>query len=242
MRAILFDFGGTLDGPSHWLDRFLAHYCASGLSLSRDELDSAYAYAGRRARDDSDRLREYGLTRLVQYLVGAQFEWLLEKGPPELRGVLGMSGARKSQIANRIGRGFVGESVRGLERGRQVLRTLKSRFSLGVVSNFYGNLDHVLTDAGIAELFGVIADSTRLGFFKPDVRIFKEALRKLGVVPGDAVMVGDSLEKDCAPARSLGLKTVWVRSPGAHVRGDEAMADYQISTLDELERFEWQAV
>jgi hypothetical protein len=41
-RAILFDFGGTLDGPSHWHDRFLARYRASGLGLSRDELDSAY--------------------------------------------------------------------------------------------------------------------------------------------------------------------------------------------------------
>jgi putative hydrolase of the HAD superfamily len=242
MRAILFDFGGTLDGPSHWLDRFLTYYRASGLSLSRDELDSAYAYGTRRAYDDSEHLREYGLARLVEYLVGAQFEWLLEKGPPEVRGMLGRSDARKSQISEHISRGFVAESVRGLERSRQVLRALKSRLSLGVVSNFYGNLDHVLADAGIAELFGVIADSTRLGFFKPDVRIFKEALRKLGAVPGDAVMVGDSLEKDCAPARSLGLKTVWVRSPSAHVRGDAAMADYQISTLDELERFEWQAV
>ncbi len=203
MRAILFDFGGTLDGPSHWLDRFLANYCASGLSLSRDELDSAYTYATRRAYDDSERLREYGLARLVQYLVGAQFDWLLEKGPLEVRGVLG---------------------------------------SLGVVSNFYGNLDHVLAEARIAELLGAVADSTRLGFFKPDVRIFKEALRQLAVAPGDAVMVGDSLDKDCAPARSLGLKTIWVRDPGAQARGDEAMADYRISTLDELEGFEWQAV
>src|SRR5229473_675271 len=127
MRAIFFDFGGTLDGPSHWLDRFLAHYCASGLSLSRDELDSAYAYATRRAYEDSERLREYGLARLVQYLVGAQFDWLLEKGPLEVRGVLGSSGARKSQIAEQISRGFAGESARGLERSRKVLRTLESR-------------------------------------------------------------------------------------------------------------------
>ena len=239
MRAILFDFGGTLDGSSHWLDRFLAHYWASGLSLSRDELDSAYAHATRRAYDDSERLREYGLARLVEYLVGAQFDWLLEKGPLELRDVLGRSGARKSQIAEQISRGFVGESARGLERGRKVLRTLKSRFSLGVVSNFYGNLDHILAEARIAELLGAVADSTRLGFFKPDVRIFQEALHQLAVAPADAVMVGDSLDKDCAPARSLGLKTLWVHNPGAQTRGDEAMADYKISTLDELERFEW---
>lgn len=239
MRAILFDFGGTLDGPSHWLDRFLAYYRASGLSLSRDELDSAYAYATRRAYDDSERLREYGLAGLVKYLVGAQLDWLLEKGPLEVRGVLGRGDVRKSQIAEQISHGFVGESARGLERSRQVLRTLKSRFSLGVVSNFYGNLDHVLAEAGIAELFGAVADSTRLGFFKPDVRIFKEALHQLAVEPADAVMVGDSLEKDCVPARSLGLKTIWVCNPSAQGRGDEAMADYKISTLDELEGFEW---
>ena len=242
MRAILFDFGGTLDGPSHWLDRFLTYYRASELSLSRDELDSAYAYAARRAYDDSERLREYGLVRLVEYLVGVQLDWLLGNGPPELRGVLGWSDVRRSQIAEQISHGFVNETARGLERSGKVLRTLKSHFSLGVVSNFYGNLDHVLADAGIAELLGTIADSTRLGFFKPDVRIFNEALHKLGVVPGNAVMVGDSLDKDCAPARSLGLKTIWFHNPGAQVRGDEAMADYKISTLDELERFEWEAV
>src|SRR5260370_19677660 len=111
MRAILFDFGGTLDGPSHWLDRFLAHYCASGLSLSRDELDSAYAYATRRAYDDSERLREYGLARLVPYLVGAQFDWLLEKGPLEVRGALGSSGARKSQSPDQISPRFAGETA-----------------------------------------------------------------------------------------------------------------------------------
>jgi putative hydrolase of the HAD superfamily len=242
MRAILFDFGGTLDGPFHWLDRFLTYYRASGLRLSRDELDSAYAYATRRAYDDSERLREYGLARLVEYLVGAHFDWLLERGPLKLRGELGRSGVRRSQIVEQISGGFVGETARGLERSGQVLGTLKSRFSLGVVSNFYGNLDHVLAEAGIAELLGTIADSTRLGFFKPDVRIFNEALHKLGVAPGDAVMVGDSLEKDCAPARSLGLKTIWVRNPSAQARGDKTVADYEISTLDELERLEWQTV
>src|ERR1700737_1324695 len=111
MRAILFDFGGTLDGSSHWLHPFLAHFWGSGTNLPRDELDSGYAHAARRAYDDSEHLREYGLARLVEYLVGAQFEWLLEKGPPELRGVLGRSGAQKSQIAEQISRGFVGESA-----------------------------------------------------------------------------------------------------------------------------------
>jgi FMN phosphatase YigB (HAD superfamily) len=151
---------------------------ASGLSLSRDDFDSAYAYATRRAYNDSELLREYGLARLVDYLVRAQFEWLLENGPFELRRMLDRSGVRKSQIAEQISRGFVGESVRGLERGREVLRALKSHFSIGVVSNFYGNLDRVLAEAGIAGLLVAVADSTRLGFFKPDVRIFEEALHK----------------------------------------------------------------
>jgi hypothetical protein len=39
ITALLFDFGGTLDGPAHWLDRFLASYRNAGIDISRADLD-----------------------------------------------------------------------------------------------------------------------------------------------------------------------------------------------------------
>jgi len=71
------------------------------------------------------------------------------------------------------------------------------------------------------------------------------ALRELGVSPGDAVMVGDSIDKDLAPARHLGLRTVWLRTaPPEEWQGDEAElgeipADYVIRTIEELRDLTW---
>jgi len=91
----------------------------------------------------------------------------------------------------------------------------------------------------MAKLVSAVADSARLGFGKPDPRIFQAALKSLGAAPADAAMVGDSLEKDCAPAHALGLKTVWYRpvsdDTNGHARGEgSASADYVVSNLEEL--------
>src|SRR5260370_42277913 len=42
IRAILFDFRGPLNGPSHWVHRFLAHYHPRALRPSRNRMISAY--------------------------------------------------------------------------------------------------------------------------------------------------------------------------------------------------------
>jgi FMN phosphatase YigB (HAD superfamily) len=48
-------------------------------------------------------------------------------------------------------------------------------------------------------------------------------------------MVGDSLSKDCAPARRLGLRAVWLKSASAQYahRGEER-ADLVVRDLHEL--------
>ncbi len=59
--------------------------------------------------------------------------------------------------------------------------------------------------------FGVVADSSQLGIFKPEPGIFDHALKRLGSIPSETAMVGDSLAKDCAPAHRLGITTIWLR-------------------------------
>ena len=52
--------------------------------------------------------------------------------------------------------------------------------------------------------FGVF--SGIVGVEKPDPRIYEAALEAAGgVAPGEALHIGDSLRKDYAPARSLGM-------------------------------------
>jgi len=50
--------------------------------------------------------------------------------------------------------------------------------------------------------------SQALGVSKPDPRIFREALRRLGAGPGQAVMVGDSMTSDVGGALGAGLKAI----------------------------------
>ena len=64
---------------------------------------------------------------------------------------------------------------------------------------------------GVLQYFDVVAASAEAGYEKPDLRICKLALEQAGCNPQNAIMVGDRLENDIAPARQLGMKTIWVR-------------------------------
>lgn len=89
-----------------------------------------------------------------------------------------------------------------------VLDTLRSNgIRTAVVSNIAWNVRAVLeaddTDADEYVL------SYQVGAAKPDPRIFEAALTRLGVDASDALMVGDSVENDGA-ARALGIGFVLV--------------------------------
>ncbi|HXR24980.1 MAG TPA: HAD family hydrolase [Candidatus Binataceae bacterium] len=238
MRAVLFDFGGTLDWPRHWLDRFLTHYHDAGLRLTRAELDPAFDAATRTAYRSSAALRNYGLAELLPFLVNCQLEYLRDlesKRVQRFAAELGTASVMR-ELTRRISDAFVKESIVGLARSRAVLATLGGDLKIGVVSNFYGNLERILDDAGFTALVAAIADSGKLGLYKPDPGIYRAALARLAVPATDAIMVGDSLDKDCAPARALGMRTVWLRHQDAPPADDQARshADFTIISLEEL--------
>ncbi len=244
MRSILFDFGGTLDYPRHWLDRFLTHYRAAGISVSRAQLDHGFDHATRIAYRSTHALAGYGLVELVDYLVHLQIGFLGSHGPEELRENLAAvaGGRRLDEVAGFITQSFVAESRDGFAASREVLAALSGRFRMGIVSNFYGNLENILVEADLARFFGAVADSSRVGIFKPDPGLFVNALERLGATPGDTAMVGDSLSKDCVPAHQLGITTVWLRhrdftSEGMDATGEKA--DFTIDSLAGLEHLKW---
>ncbi len=177
VTTLLFDFGGTLDLPgAHWLDRFLAHYREAGVDLTREELDRAYDHATRRGYQAGEPIYAYGLRRLVDQLVAWQVDYLLEhmpnRMPPALR-----------DAAGRIAEHFCAQSGAGFAHSRTALAALAPRFRIGVVSNFYGNLEAVLSEAGLLPLVTAAVDSSRVGAFKPDPAIFEAALARMDARP-----------------------------------------------------------
>ena len=239
ITALLFDFGGTLDGPAHWLDRFIASYRAAGVDISRAELDPAFDHATRMGYGATRIVARFGMTDLVRFLVGHQFEYLRKSGPDQLRATLENSGAAgRHRLVEAVTNSFVRETAAGMSHSRDIVAPLKSRFKLGVVSNFYGNLDRVLEEAKLDRLFTAVADSSRIGIFKPDLGIFEAALKKIQCAPESVAMIGDSLGKDCAPARKLGMRTVWLRTEPRDGE-DSVAADVTIRSIDEVGQIQW---
>ena len=69
---------------------------------------------------------------------------------------------------------------------------------------------------------------------KPDPAIFVYAAAALGVRPSDAMMVGDSVDRDMRPAKSLGMTTAWLEGPVARTCADPGLIDVRLRSIAEL--------
>jgi HAD superfamily hydrolase (TIGR01509 family) len=203
IEALLFDFGGTLDADGvAWKERFYSHYRAEGLDMS----PAAFAPAFFAADDPlaGSLPLETDLSGTVHELT-TNLEAELARNGAGAPKELGAEG-RGTRIASR----FLTEASAALARNRPVLEALRGRYRLGVVSNFYGNLEAVCRSAGLASLFGVIVDSHRVGAEKPDPAIFHAALGPLCATPATALFIGDSLRRDREGARRIGMGFIWI--------------------------------
>jgi len=250
--ALLFDFGGTLDCPSHWLDRFLKHYQAAGFDITREELDPAFDFATKAGYAAGKSMERFKLGDLVRFLVGNQFEYLRGEGPERFRESLSkMDSRERFKNVERVRESFLKETTAGLADSKEILGRLKPHFRLGVISNWYGNLDAIIAEAGMSRLFDSITDSARVHAFKPDVTIFQAALKSLGTTAHQTAMVGDSMNKDLAPAHRIGMRTVFLRSVGhehepaasaaqsSNGTGSDFAPDHTIHSLEEILTLAW---
>lgn len=93
----------------------------------------------------------------------------------------------------------------------EVLLSLRKKYRIGIISNQAPGLKNRLRQFGLIDLIDSVASSSDLGVEKPDKRLFLLALAQADCTPADAVMIGDRLDNDLAPARALGMSLVWIR-------------------------------
>ena len=193
-KAILFDFGGTLDADGvAWKDRFYPLYLAEHVATDRDRYDQAY-YVG----DDAlvaRRFSDYSFRESLLF---------------QITGVLEALNVADARVASRLCDRFLQDSLDKIRSNLTILRELSARFRLGIISNFYGNLERVCLESGLTPLMSVMVDSARVGFTKPDPRIFQVALTQLQLDPREAIFVGDSLSRDMEGAKRLGMPHIWL--------------------------------
>lgn len=99
------------------------------------------------------------------------------------------------------------------------LRELQGKVRLGIVSNFDTRLHRILANLGITDFFEHVIVSSEVGADKPAARIFSAACEKFGVVPADALFVGDDPDDDWLGAERAGMHVYKLKRPDNDLRG-----------------------
>jgi putative hydrolase of the HAD superfamily len=224
-KVILFDFGGTLDTNGiHWSEKYWDAFHKFNAPFSKMQYEEAYRV--------SEKLMSSlispndGFETILFYQVSGQLAYLKRNGF--------ISHTEANSLVNKVTGSCYKDVQNVIKTNVEIIRHLKLKYKLGVVSNFYGNLEKCLKELGIKKYFSAIIDSRVAGFEKPDPRIFEAAINKLAVLPQEVIVVGDSYERDIQPAKKLGCTTMWLDGKSWTKPADISCADYVIKSLYEL--------
>jgi len=234
IRAILFDFGGTLmHGRRNWApivakaDDALTNYIrAQGMEVSLTTFSTEF----RRRLDDYFKKREKDLLETTYTYVLR--ELLNEKGYGEIEDDV-IRGALDALFS-------VTQENWVLEVDAvDTLEILTERgYNLGIVSNAGDDRDvqQLARGFGISKYFDFILTSAACSYRKPHPRIFELALSNWYCPPAEAVMIGDNLDADIRGAQKAGLYGVWVsRRADPQLELQEVVKpDASLSTLSEF--------
>lgn len=119
----------------------------------------------------------------------------------------------------------------------ETLRVLAGRYRIGCITNHFSWVRGRAEEAGFADLIGAWAISAEVGAEKPDAALFRSLLRDAGTSADRVVMVGDRLDRDIAPAKALGMRTIWVlrnEAPDDPTAEQLAVPDGVVHSLDAL--------
>ena len=117
------------------------------------------------------------------------------------------------------------------------LASLHGHVRLGVLANQEESVIRSLERDRVAPLIDVWGISAVVGLEKPSPAFFAWALAEAGVVPEEAVHIGNRLDTDVRPAKALGLRTVWVlrgEAPDEPTEEQLAEPDISVRTLEGL--------
>ena len=152
---------------------------------------------------------------------------------------LSLSDSEIRQIAVDMARYINAKTLALLKENKQVLEHLKQKgYPMVLVSNFYGNINQVLKDAGIDGYFEDVIESAVVGVRKPNPAIFALGVFALDLPASQVLVVGDTYGKDIVPAHKLGCHTLWIKGlQWEEKKVDESIPDGIIKKLSEMEEF-----
>lgn len=228
IKGIIFDYGGTIDSNGkHWAEVLWESYQDQQVPVKREQFREAYVYGERYLATNLVITAQDNFYILLEKKVRIQVEYLIDKG------FLGGNDKTEGYILaiSKQCYNFVKDLLR---KEIAILTALKNRYQMVLVSNFYGNVQSVLSDFGLLGYFDAIIESAVVGIRKPDPAIFKLGIEALSLPASSVVVIGDSYAKDIVPASENGCQTIWLKGLGWEKDKEDAKADLIISDFIEL--------
>jgi HAD superfamily hydrolase (TIGR01509 family) len=203
IRAVLFDLGGTLVDErdfSGWAELARKVY----LDVAPDDIGHAFAEVERAV--DAQPIPLPREESVVEF-------WRRVLASASGQGVSTATAARYV-AARSAGRD---QPMALYSDARRCLAQLAAgRRRLAVVSNSTSeaSVRRILDRTGILAYFEKVVSSGTEGVAKPDPEIFRRAVARLGVPPGEALFVGNLPHTDALGARAAGLHSIWLNREG----------------------------
>jgi HAD superfamily hydrolase (TIGR01509 family) len=125
---------------------------------------------------------------------------------------LGLDAPDLPGIMTEIHMGAIRRHTAVPEHHAEILIELKRKARIGLCSNFSHSetARRILEDFDLLRHFDAVVISESVGIRKPRAEIFAAVLDRLGVAPGEALHVGDSLHADVDGAAAFGIPSVWI--------------------------------
>ena len=111
-----------------------------------------------------------------------------------------------------------------------VVKTLSQSYKLGIISDTWPSIDSQLKAIGVYDYFSTFTFSCDLGVFKPNEKMYLDALQKCGCAPEEAVFIDDSV-RNLEGAEKLGITPILI---AAHPVADVETKYCKIHSLSEL--------
>lgn len=118
-----------------------------------------------------------------------------------------------------------------------VLSELSKKYHIGIIANQSLGTECRLDKWGILKYIDLVVASAEEGVAKPNPDIFEIALSKAKCSGNNAVMIGDRIDNDIVPAKTIGMKTIWIRQGFAcyqQPRNENETADFTVDKLTQL--------
>ena len=221
-KVIFFDVGYTLDKPASGDWMFTKRF----LKEAGDRLNV-------RSDDEIRRAKETGLRFLTQNhlitTVEAECEQFFQYYSI-ISDELELNLSEEQRMAAAQDRACNMENYIPYPGIHEVLESLSKTHKLGVISDTWPSIERQLDYLGISRYFSFRTFSCFLGVFKPDVRMYRDALNKSGASSEEAVFIDDSV-RNLQGAAALGILPVLI---AANPEADVETSFLKIRDLREL--------